>query len=298
MDSPTLHGCHLWPIDLDWPSRDGQNQDVDVGHFETFGAHYSTTCYFSHFGMHSIAYHHRVFFPPARQSTLALSCPCIDLRQRQYFVLCWSYKSTNTTTDSNNMLGPVLRQMNYWLCYSLQQDGQEELSFFLTLNYQGHVSFFMVPSALFYSNQLQRAGYKEMMGDQLEDEDTQWCERLHSVETLSEPFRLPPSTTGIANLGVPPDWVGQQKQFNWPIHFCGIIGKDTSASIESGFSTDLWSNMERSRDGDTNDCHPCLGAKSARSEDWHYRTLSGSSPRIDSSLKCLACMGLPEQLHV
>jgi hypothetical protein len=147
-------------------------------------------------------------------------------------------------TDNNNMLGPPLLQMNDWLRYSLQREGQEELSFFLTLNYRGHVSFLMVPSALFYSDRLQRAGYEKMTGYQQEDEETQWCERLRSVEALSDPFRLPPSTTGITILGVPPDWVGQQKQFHWPIHFCGVIGMDTSASIESGFSADSWSNME------------------------------------------------------
>ena len=87
----------------------------------------------------------------------------------------------------NRSFFPALLEMNDWLRYSLKRDGQEELSFFLTLNYRGHVSFLMVPSALFYADRLQRAGYDGRQAGQKEEEESGWCQKLRTIELLAGP---------------------------------------------------------------------------------------------------------------
>jgi hypothetical protein len=114
------------------------------------------------------------------------------------------------------MLGPNLVQMEDWLQYSFERDGQEQLSIFLTTNYRGHASFLMMPSALFYGDRLLSAGTEK---DQV-DGPTYWCEKLRVVEHLSEPASL--SITHGANIESLPDALELRKQLSWPMHFRGV----------------------------------------------------------------------------
>lgn len=125
------------------------------------------------------------------------------------------------------LLGPEMSTMDALLRYSFARDGHEQLSFFLTTNYRGHPSFLAMPSALFYADKLTWASYDRT--NRNEDLQNTWCERLRDVETLVNPV-FPPETTSC-------------KQFHFPIHFRGVIGKDTSATITSGtISEESWTN--------------------------------------------------------
>jgi hypothetical protein len=141
--------------------------------------------------------------------------------------------------DGNeNMLGPNLVQMEDWLQYSFERDGQEQLSIFLTTNYRGHASFLMMPSALFYGDRLLSAGTDK---DQV-DGPTNWCEKLRVVEHLSEPASI--SITHGANIQSLPDALELRKQLSWPMHFRGVVGKDASVTIESFAGGHSWSNLK------------------------------------------------------
>jgi len=137
----------------------------------------------------------------------------------------------------DHMLGPELVSMEEWVKYSLQGPGHEQLSVFLTLNYRGHPSFLMLPSALFYSDKLRSADH---LIDNHSRNNASWCEKLRWVESLSEPVQLPSEdcSDGL------PELVGSVKQFNWPIHFRGVAGKDTVVSGEADFASNSWSNEE------------------------------------------------------
>jgi hypothetical protein len=141
--------------------------------------------------------------------------------------------------DGNeHMLGPNLIQMEDWLQYSFERDGQEQLSIFLTTNYRGHASFLMLPSALFYGDRLLSAGTDK---DQVHG-PAYWCEKLRVVEQLSEPVSM--SITPAADIKSLPDEMKLRKQLSWPIHFCGVIGKDASVTIESFAGWNSWSNLK------------------------------------------------------
>jgi hypothetical protein len=141
--------------------------------------------------------------------------------------------------DGNeNMLGPNLVQMEDWLQYSFERDGQEQLSIFLTTNYRGHASFLMMPSALFYGDRLLSAGTDK---DQV-DGPTYWCEKLRVVEYLSESASI--SITHGANIESLPDALELRKQLSWPMHFRGVVGKDASVTIESFAGGHSWSNLK------------------------------------------------------
>jgi hypothetical protein len=141
--------------------------------------------------------------------------------------------------DGNeHMLGPNLVQMEDWLQYSFERDGQEQLSIFLTTNYRGHASFLMLPSALFYGDRLLSAGTDK---DQVHG-PAYWCEKLRVVEQLSEPVSM--SITPTADIKSLPDELKLRKQLSWPIHFCGVIGKDASVTIDSFAGWNSWSNLK------------------------------------------------------
>lgn len=154
--------------------------------------------------------------------------------------------SDDDSNDDNDMLGPTMLRMDDWLRYSLQREGQE-LSHFLTLNYRGHVSFLMVPSALFYADRLQRAGYVGEIAGQQEEDESFWCQKLRGIEMMSEPLRLNKHTDHpSSSAAYCPAELCQQKQFNWPIHFRGVIGTDASDALVSGFASDSWCNIQAS----------------------------------------------------
>lgn len=141
--------------------------------------------------------------------------------------------------DGNeNMLGPNLIQMEDWLQYSFERDGQEQLSIFLTTNYRGHASFLMMPSALFYGDKLLSAGTDK----ELVNGPNYWCEKLRVVEHLSDPASI--SITHTADIQSLPEALEIRKQLSWPMHFRGVVGKDASVTIESFAGGHSWSNLK------------------------------------------------------
>lgn len=137
----------------------------------------------------------------------------------------------------HHMLGPDMVEMDDWLKYSFRQNGQEQLSIFLTLNYRGHPSFLMMPSVLFYADKLQSSP-QELSKVEL------WCEKLRSVESLSS---IVCNIGGGSNTYVGPPELQCIKQRDWPLHFRGVKGKDTSVTIESGFASSSWANEKEAR---------------------------------------------------
>lgn len=137
---------------------------------------------------------------------------------------------------NKNMLGPEMMQVDEFLKYSFQVDGQEQLSTFLTLNYRGHPSFLAMPSALFYSDKLQSAFYDKRVTDK--KHELFWYEKLRKIEALSLPVIVSVEENQAEGLWRP------QKQFDFPIHFRGVIGKDVSVTINSGFTSNSWKNHE------------------------------------------------------
>ena len=127
------------------------------------------------------------------------------------------------------MLGPEMLTMDALLRYSFARDGHEQISFFLTQNYRGHPSFLAMPSALFYADKLQWASYDR--ANRNENLQNKWCERIRHVEFLASPV-------------IPSD-SSSRKQFHFPIHFRGVIGKDKSHTATSGtISEESWTNQD------------------------------------------------------
>lgn len=133
----------------------------------------------------------------------------------------------------DHMLGPELVQMEEWLQYSFQRNGQEQLTVFLTLNYRGHPSFLMMPSVLFYADKLQSMEHEK----EHDAGESYWCEKLRHIEYLSDPV-----IARIDNVALP-DELRCRKQFHWPLHFRGVVGKDTSVTVETGFASSSWENL-------------------------------------------------------
>jgi AAA domain len=133
-----------------------------------------------------------------------------------------------------HMLGPDLAQMDDWIQYSFQRDGQEQLSVFLTTNYRGHPSFLMMPSVLFYSDRLQSAIYVK----EQDVGESYWCEKLRHIESLSDPVIAKDRNSSNAV----PDEMQCRKQFDWPLHFRGVVGKETIVAVDSGFASSSWEN--------------------------------------------------------
>lgn len=134
----------------------------------------------------------------------------------------------------DHMLGPDLVNMEEWLQYSFQRNGQQELSVFLTLNYRGHPSFLMMPSVLFYSDKLNSMQHEK----EHDAGESFWCEKLRRVENLADPVWA----TNDDDVDEP-DEVRCRKQFRWPLHFRGVVGNDTSVTVESGFASSSWENL-------------------------------------------------------
>jgi AAA domain len=134
----------------------------------------------------------------------------------------------------DHMLGPELVKMEEWLQYTVRRNGVEQLSVFLTLNYRGHPSFLMMPSVLFYSDKLHSMECEK----EHDAGESFWCEKLRHVEKLSDPVMI----ARINDFDMP-DEVKYLKQFCWPLHFRGVVGQDTSVTVESGFASSSWANL-------------------------------------------------------
>ena len=115
--------------------------------------------------------------------------------------------------------------------YSIRHGEDEQLSIFLTQNYRGHPAFLMMPSALFYYDKLEAA-------KEVSQVSSDFAEKLRIVESISEPV----STNDVDSTI--PEILKTKKQSTWPIHFLGIIGQDSSVSIESYADSNSWTNIE------------------------------------------------------
>ncbi|KAL3827607.1 hypothetical protein ACHAXA_002104 [Cyclostephanos tholiformis] len=122
--------------------------------------------------------------------------------------------------------------------YYANVDGNQLLSVFLTENYRGHPSFLMIPSALFYYDRLRSVS--KLIPDNL----AFWCDKLRKVEALSIP------TTDLIDsptASLSGKFSQIHRQTTWPIHFRGVMGKDSVAAADSlaNFSgTDSWENFK------------------------------------------------------
>jgi AAA domain len=141
---------------------------------------------------------------------------------------------------SDDMLGPDFAKIEDWLHYSLLGDGHDQLSFFLTLNYRGHPSFLMMPSAMFYSDKLSSVEHQK----DSDQGETFWCAKIRHIESLSDPVIM--QNEDAAQLDEP-DEVKCRKQFSWPLHFRGVVGRDVSVTVESGFASNSWENSEEAK---------------------------------------------------
>jgi superfamily I DNA and/or RNA helicase len=99
----------------------------------------------------------------------------------------------------------------------------EHLSVFLTTSYRGHPALLYMPSHLFYFDKLRSVHAADW-------KVASWCAKLRSLESQS-------------TLAYP----CQDKQYSWPIRFCGVKGHDTSAAVESFWESNSWSNIQEVR---------------------------------------------------
>jgi helicase MOV-10 len=117
---------------------------------------------------------------------------------------------------------------------------------FLTANYRGHVSFLMMPSALFYFDRLQVASTQTI------ESERYWIHKVQCLQNLAEPTtelalawnQMPPSMFQTSQWSsVNPNML-QVRHQEWPIHFRGVKGKDKSVSVDSLAGSSSWSNPE------------------------------------------------------
>lgn len=130
---------------------------------------------------------------------------------------------------NDHMLGEDMVKMEDWIKYSMLRNGQERLSTFLTVNYRGHPSFLMMPSALFYADKLHAAH------SDFEKDSNFWCVKLRLVEALCNQVKL-------ADHSKLPKVMHPKREFAWPIHFRSVLGKDLSVTIDSSVSGSSWAN--------------------------------------------------------
>ena len=143
----------------------------------------------------------------------------------------------------DSLLGPT-KQPDYLLDggsltdlirYYASVDGQEQLSIFLTQNYRGHPSFLMMPSSFFYFDRLRSAKSPD------QETITFWCDKLRKVEALSSPVDVT-FDSSTNNGGLDP-FAQIRRQTTWPMHFRGVKGQDTAATLKHFAGTDSWMNM-------------------------------------------------------
>lgn len=141
-----------------------------------------------------------------------------------------------------SLLGPVVREdtdsLYDLIRYYATVDGQEQLTIFLTENYRGHPCHLMMPSSFFYFDRLRSAKAHD------QNNLAFWCDKLRMVEGLSSPLSVsiePPRANGkLPEI----DMFSQiRRQTTWPIHFRGVIGSDSSSSLEHFSGTDSWQNI-------------------------------------------------------
>ncbi len=141
-----------------------------------------------------------------------------------------------------SLLGPNVQSREYvesiadLIRYYASIDGQEHLTVFLTKNYRGHPSFLMMPSAFFYYDRLTSANMKDPATIDY------WCSILRNVEALSQPLGASFLNTSVS--ASKPDAFSQvYRQTAWPVHFRGVIGRDSSIGLAYISGTESWQNI-------------------------------------------------------
>lgn len=134
----------------------------------------------------------------------------------------------------DHLLGPptadTWRTMEELVEYSFQYGKQQQAkggsiqprqypaSVFLTTSYRGHPSFLIMPSRLFYFDKLRSShptNYTEI----------EWIDILRRLEQTT--IQACPC---------------EKKQHTWPMHFRGVLGRDTSVVVEGMWGSNNWSN--------------------------------------------------------
>jgi superfamily I DNA and/or RNA helicase len=89
----------------------------------------------------------------------------------------------------------------------------------------------MMPSALFYADKLHCVDRQAT--------DTNWCAIIRHIENMSDPVIIAPTSTSVDV----PEEIQCRKQFDWPIHFRGVVGNDVTITIDADFASNSWQNM-------------------------------------------------------
>lgn len=135
-----------------------------------------------------------------------------------------------------SLLGPMIQSrdnvesISDLIRYYANIDGQEQLTIFLSKNYRGHPSFLMMPSSFFYYDRLTSANTKETATIDY------WCSMLRKVEALSQSVPDVSSSKSEAFSNI-------YRQTAWPVHFRGVIGRDSSVGLAYISGTESWQNI-------------------------------------------------------
>ncbi len=119
--------------------------------------------------------------------------------------------------------------------YYVRIDGHEQLTIFLTQNYRGHPSFLMMPSSFFYYDRLTSANTKDSVTIDY------WCSMLRNIEALSQPLGV--SVLNTLSTSKPDAFSQVYRQTSWPVHFRGVIGRDSSIGLAYISGTESWQNI-------------------------------------------------------
>lgn len=68
-----------------------------------------------------------------------------------------------------------------------------------------------------------------------------WIEKIQGLESLSPPATALLETQADPSMNLP-DTLRPSKQESWPLHFRGVMGKDTSVTVNSSAEANSWSN--------------------------------------------------------
>ena len=137
--------------------------------------------------------------------------------------------------QSDSLLGDGSGSLTDLIRYYATVDGAEQLTIFLVENYRGHSSFLMMPSSFFYFDRLRSAKVPDL------ESNSYWCNKLRQVEALSTPLDITiqsPSESDRDNI-----FAHIHRQRTWPIHFRGVKGVDTGATLTNFAGTDSWQNV-------------------------------------------------------
>ena len=139
--------------------------------------------------------------------------------------------------QSDSLLGDGSGSLTDLIRYYATVDGAEQLTIFLVENYRGHSSFLMMPSSFFYFDRLRSAKVPDL------ESNSYWCNKLRQVEALSTPLDITIQSPNNSGPGADNMFAHIHRQRTWPIHFRGVKGVDTGATLTNFAGTDSWQNV-------------------------------------------------------